>query len=123
MQYTIDVLDGYIKAEMKNRETAEETRTFVEAIIAALAEHKLPRVLISIRSSRPVFKVEKYGLSDALSHAMQIKGLKVAFVSDAREVAMSQEYIVLLARQRGLAFKTFDSEAAATKWLLSDEAA
>lgn len=121
MHYTIDVLPGYIRAQMTHRETAEETRSFVQAILAALREHKLPRVLISIRSSRPVFKVEDYGLSDALSQAAQIEGLRVAFVADARELVMSQEYIALLARQRGLAFQSFDKETAATAWLLSDE--
>jgi hypothetical protein len=33
---------------------------------------------------------------------------------------MSQEYIALLGRQRGLRFETFDSEQAALAWLLAD---
>jgi hypothetical protein len=42
-------------------------------------------------------------------------GLRVAFIADSREMAMSQEYIALPARQRGLDFRTFDDEPA---WLL-----
>jgi hypothetical protein len=32
---------------------------------------------------------------------------------------MSQQYIALLGKQRGLKFETFDSEAAALAWLTS----
>lgn len=44
-------------------------------------------------------------------------GLRVAFISDSRELALSQEYIELIAKQRGLAFRTFASEKAAVEWL------
>jgi hypothetical protein len=116
MRYTIDVHPGYLKAEMCDRETGEETRSFVEAILAALRSHKLPRLLISVRSSRPVFKVEQYGLSDALVQVAGT-GLRVAFIADTKEIAMSQQYIALLAQQRGLEFRTFDSEQEAVAWL------
>lgn len=119
MRYTIDIHAGYLKAEMRERETGEETRAFVEAILAALREHKLPRLLISVRSSRPVFKVEQYGLSEALVQVAGT-GLRVAFIADSKEVAMSQQYIALLAQQRGLDFKTFDDEPAAVAWLLRE---
>ena len=69
------------------------------------------------RDSRPVFKVEEWKLSAALDKVMSIAGLQVAFISDTREVQMSQQYIALLGRQRGLKFETFDSEPAAVAWL------
>ena len=116
MRYTIDVHSGYIKAEMRERETGEETRTFVEGILAALRQHKLARLLISVRASRPVFKVEQYGLSEALVHVAGT-GLRVAFIADSKEVAMSQEYIALLGQQRGLDFRTFATEQEAIDWL------
>jgi hypothetical protein len=59
-------------------------------------------VLISIRSSRPVFRVEEWNL----------------FVADTRDIGMSQEYIVLLAQQRGLPFRAFSGEKDAAGWLL-----
>jgi hypothetical protein len=96
MRYTIDVHPGYIRAEMREREAGEETRAFVEAILAALRQHKLQRLLISVRASRPVFKVEQYGLSEALLQVAG-SGLRVAFISDTRETAMSQEYIAATA--------------------------
>lgn len=109
-----------MKAEMVERETAAETAEFVQAIVAALRSQPLLRVLISIRQSRPVFKVEEWKLSEALDQVMSIAGLRVAFVADTREVAMSQEYIALLGRQRGLEFEAFSTEPAALAWLLRD---
>ncbi len=119
MRYKIEPQAGYLKAEMVERDTAEETAAFVEAIVEALRAGRADRLLVSIRSSRPVFKVEEWKLSAALDKVMSIAGLKVAFIADVREVQMSQEYIALLGRQRGLQFESFDSEAAALAWLTS----
>ena len=117
MRYSIESREGYLKAEMTERDTAAETAQFVEAIVAELRARGAKKVLISIRHSRPVFKVEEWKLSAALDKVMSIPGLQVAFSSDTRELQMSQQYIALLARQRGLDFQAFDSEAAAVTWL------
>jgi len=119
VRYTIEPKSGYLKAEMVERDTSAETAEFVQAIVSALGTHQVSRVLISIRSSRPVFKVEQWKLSAALDKVMSIAGLKVAFIADTREVQMSQEYIALLGRQRGLQFESFDSEPEALAWLTS----
>jgi hypothetical protein len=118
MRYSIDVHPGYIKAEMRERETGEETRAFVGALLAALRQHKIARVLISVRDSRPVFKVEDWGFSDAIAQVLG-SGLRVAFIADSKEVAMSQEYIALLGRQKGLDFRNFAAEPDAVAWLRS----
>jgi hypothetical protein len=117
MQYTIEELSGYLKAEMVERETAAETAEFVDAIVAALRSKGIFKLLISIRRSRPVFKVEDWNLSEALEKVMSIPGLRVAFISDTRELGMSQDYIAFLARQRGLQFEAFATEQAALAWL------
>ena len=119
MRYSIEQQQGYLKAEMTERDTAAETAEFVEAIVVALREHAADKLLISIRKSRPVFKVEEWKLSAALDKVMSIAGLQVAFIADTREVQMSQEYIALLGRQRGLKFQTFESEITAVTWLTS----
>lgn len=123
MQFTIEKRAGYLKAEMLERDTAEETKQFVMAIGAELKKGGTPRVLISTRRSRPLYKVESWDLSSALEQLVALKErLRVAFVSDSRELALSHEYIELLARQRGLAFRTFANEPAAIAWLTEDTA-
>jgi hypothetical protein len=120
VQYKIELCAGYLKAEMVERDTAQETGEFVNAILDALRSHRVFKVLISIRSSRPVFKVEEWNLSGALDQLKGLPGLKVAFIADTKEISMSQEYIALLAQQRGLAFQAFGAEKAAVAWLLED---
>jgi hypothetical protein len=73
-------------------------------------------VLISVRESRPVFKVEEWGFSDAISKVLGTR-LRVAFIADSKEVAMSQDYIALLGRQKGFHFRSFAAEAEAVEWL------
>jgi hypothetical protein len=120
VQYHIEVLPGYIKAEMVERDTAAETQEFVTAILQALRSSRIFKVLISIRSSRPVFKVEEWNLSSVMEELMRLPALKVAFIADTKEISLSQEYIALLAQQRGLAFRAFSAEKAALGWLLEE---
>jgi hypothetical protein len=120
VQYKIEPCAGYLKAEMVERDTAEETGEFVNAILDALRSHRIFKVLVSLRSSRPVFKVEQWNLSGALDQLTGMPGLKVAFIADTKEIRMSQEYIALLAQQRGLAFRAFGAEKAAVAWLLEN---
>ena len=102
---------------MRSRETAEETRDFVAAILEGLRTHGVSRVLISIRDSRALFKIEDWKLSEAIDEAVRIGRIRVAFIADAEDVRMSQQYIALVGRQRGLDFEAFGSEQTAVAWL------
>lgn len=109
--------DGVLLAEMIERETAEETTQFVDGVVAALREHRANRVLISVISSRPLFKVEEWKLSTAIEAIKQIEGFRVAFVADAKEVKMSQEYICMLLTQRGIQCRVCADTTEALAWL------
>jgi hypothetical protein len=117
MRFTIAQREGYLLAEMHQRETSEETAEFVRGIVAGLAEHGAARLLISVHNSRPIYKVEDWGLSDALTRIARIPGLRIAFIADTKEMRMAQEYIRLLVVQRGIAALNFESEAEALAWL------
>lgn len=105
---------------MRERDSAEETREFVQAILEALKAHRVGRILISIQASRALFKVEQWSFSEAVEQAIRIANVQVAFVADSKDVRMSQQYIALLARQRGLRFEAFDSEPDAVAWLVQE---
>ena len=115
MRYSIEMLEGYLRAEMLERETPEETREFGEALFAAMQEKAASRVLVLVRSSRPIFRVEEYQLSGFLQ---RMPDAKVAVVSDSRELAASHEYIQLIAGQKGVALRAFPTEQSALEWLL-----
>jgi hypothetical protein len=117
VQFKIELRSGYLKAEMTERDTAAQTAEFVAALIAELRASRVPRALVLERRSRPVFKVEEWKYSEALAQLAKIHGLRVAFVSDTRELGLAQDYIAFLGRQRGLAFEAFGSEDAALAWL------
>jgi hypothetical protein len=120
MRYTIEPRDGYLRGELIDRQTPEETREFGEALHAAMREKGVGRLLVVVRSSLPVFRVEEYRLSDFLNRMSAIPGAKIAVVSDSRELAAAHEYVQLIASQRGFALRAFSGEPAAIRWLASD---
>ena len=117
MRYKIELHEGYLLAEMTDRETSEETAEFVRALMAGLVEHKADRLLISVQRSRPIYKVEGWGLSGAIEALRAIPGFRVAFIADSHEMMMAQQYIALLLGQRGIATRTCNAEAEALAWL------
>lgn len=108
---------GILLAEMIERETAEETARFVEGLFAALREHGGNKVLISVVRSRSLFKVEDWKLSAAVDTIKGIPGFRVAFIADSKEVSMSQDYICMLLKQRGIDGRAFQSMEKARAWL------
>ena len=116
MQYRISVEPGYLKAELFNRRTAEETRAFLQAVAAEGVRHSLRRGLISVRDSVAIFSLERYGFSAFLDLARQISD-RVALTGDSRELRLAQEYAAMLARWRGINVQAFRDEAGAVDWL------
>jgi len=107
----------YVRAEIVGRETAEETAVFLQEVLAALREHKLSRLLMVVRESRAIFKVEDYGLSEYFKAMTGQARARVALVGDSSESFAAHGYIELLARQRGLSVRAFRDEAGALEWL------
>jgi len=112
---------GHLRCELFNRQTAEETRKFLEAVLAGAKEHRLPLVLIRVRNSVPIFTIERYGLSDYLDRAFRSK-YRIALVGDTAELRIAQQYIATIARMRGVRLRAFGDEAGAVAWLRSGDA-
>jgi hypothetical protein len=123
MKYTIEARDGYLHAVVHGRDTAEQMREFLLAVHAACQEHALSRILISVRQSRAVFKPEEYGLAGDLSgyaERLVTPQCQIAVVGDTHEVNSANEYIEMVARQRGVNLRAFRDERAARRWLTSE---
>jgi hypothetical protein len=116
MHFTIEPQQGYLRAVLWERETAQEMREFLVAVSAACHEHECSKVVMVVRRSRPAFKPEDYGLttyaSDLVTSACQ-----VAVVGDTDELHVAHEYIEMAARQEHINARAFRSEAAALRWL------
>lgn len=116
MRYQMIAEPRYLRASLFNRQTAEQTREFLAAIASECLRLKCYRVLISVRGSRPIFTLEKYGFSSFVELALKYSG-KFAVLTDSSEVRIAHEYAVMLARLRGIDARTFRDEAAAVAWL------
>jgi hypothetical protein len=116
MQLRIVRETGYLRAELRGRETPEQMREALSAILAACRERGVSRLLISTRASRPLFKVQEFGLASFLGEMSA--ACKVALVAENQELRAADEYMATMAQQRKLAVRAFGSEAAAARWLL-----
>ena len=117
MQLTTRLLGDVLRVDIRQRQTAEETREIAERAFAERERAGVLRILLVTRDSRPIFKVEEYGLSAILERIAAIPGLRVASLSDDSALHAAHEYIELIARQRGVAYRAFTKEADALAWL------
>ncbi len=116
MGYKITLDRGVLRAELFSRETVEETKTFFRAIVSASRESQCPCILISVRSSKPIFQVERHGLIEYFRELAVTPSRRIALLGDSRDLQLSHEYVELIARQHGLAVRSFLDETAAYQW-------
>lgn len=124
MKYSIQQKGDHLHAELQNRETAAEMRTFLLAVKQACRENGQCNVLLSVRDSRAVFKAEEYGLTGDLRGYLAdlvTPGCRVALVGDSIELHHAHDYVVLVARQQGINARAFRDPRAALEWLRSAE--
>lgn len=106
-----------LRVALEGRETAAQTRQFSETIFAEREKRGVTLVLLVVSKSRPIFKVEEYGLSGMLERIRAVPGMRVAVVADDRELHAAHQYIEVLAAQRGVAYRAFTVEREALDWL------
>jgi len=116
MRFTVDLRQGYLKAELVGRQTADDMREFLHAVQAACRQHGCPKILMAVRSSRVMFKPEDYGLSTYVPELVS-PACQVALLGDSQELHAAHEYIELVARQQSINARAFRDEASALRWL------
>src|SRR5882762_197240 len=116
MGYKITLDRGVLRAELFGRETVEETRTFFQAIVSASRESRSPCILISVRSSKPIFQLERHGLIEYFRELAATSSRRIALLGDSRDLQLSHEYVEFIARQHGLIVRSFPDETAAYRW-------
>ena len=119
MHFTFKQAQGYLRAELFGRQTVEETLEFIEALSAEARKSDSTRILVSVRNSRPIFKVEQYGISEQFRQLSNNKQLRVALLADSDEVRASHQYIEVLASQQGAKVRAFRDQARAIDWLVA----
>ena len=120
MKYSIEAREGHLHAALYERDTAGEMREFQLAVHAACQQHAQPKILISVRRSRAMFKPEDYGLNgNTRGYVTELvtPACQVALVGDTDELNSANEYIELVARQQGINVRAFRDERSALRWL------
>jgi hypothetical protein len=116
LRFSVEPRAGYLLARLSGRDSADEMRAFLLAVHEACRRHECPRILMSIRASRAVFRAEDYGLS-GYANQLATPACQIALVGDTPELNAAHEYIEVVARQQGLNVRAFRSDAAAEGWL------
>jgi hypothetical protein len=122
--FTIEARGDHLFAELRGRESAADMRAFLEAVKEACRANACPRILISVRESRPVFKAEDYGLAGAVqgyAASLATPECRIALIGDTSEHHHAHEYVELVARQQRVNAKAFRGEGEALAWLRASE--
>jgi hypothetical protein len=119
MRFAVRHIGNYLRGDLYERETAEETQEFLHAVAEEATKTGVDRVLISVHASRPIFRVQSFGLPEFFKTAAARPAHRIAIVADSYEGRLAQQYVVTVARQRGLNVRSFRSDEAAADWLQS----
>src|SRR5262245_55036581 len=117
MLYKITVEPDYLRAELFNRETMEETRAFLQIVATAALKHGRSSVLMSVHSSNPVFTVERSGFLAYFKKLAEDPEHRIALLGDSAELGISHQYVELIGHQHGVNVQSFRDEAAALRWI------
>ena len=117
MRYHFSIVQDCLRAEMVGRDTVEETQEFIAAVADEARKHGSPRILIFVRRSRPIFRVEQYRISEQFRVLAANPAVHVALVADTDELRAAHGYIEVLAAQNGASVRAFRDEAGAIEWL------
>ena len=117
MHFHFELMQDHLRAELFGRQTAEETLEFVQALVAEARKSAEARILIWVRNSRPIFKLEQYKVPERFRQLASARGVRVALLADSDEVRASHQYLEVLAAQQGAALRAFRDEPRALGWL------
>src|SRR5258708_30848116 len=93
-------MGDYLRADLLERETVEETEEFLTAVKEAGLQHPSCRILIFVYSPQAMFRVERYHASAFLDELAARPWFKVALAAKHFEVRLVHQYVELLARLR-----------------------
>lgn|SRR5258708_387039 len=110
-------MGDYLRADLLERETVEETEEFLTAVKEAGLQHPSCRILIFVYSPQAMFRVERYHASAFLDELAARPWFKVALAAKHFEVRLVHQYVELLARFRRADLRSFADEHAAIEWL------
>ncbi len=120
MKYRIQARGTHLYAELTGRESSHDMREFLLAVKDACLHNACPRILLSIKDSRAMFKAEDYGLTGQMGgyvSEMITPSCRIALIGDSSDLNYAHEYIEVVARQQQVNVRAFRTAASAIQWL------
>ena len=118
MKYRIAVEGDFLRADLYDRVTLDESRVFLRAVRARQGTFGGRRILMAVWRSAPLFRTNGHGsVLDDFRAIAPDDGYRIALLADSRPLRLSHEYLEGLARARGIGLRSFVNEAFARKWL------
>lgn len=117
MFYRISPESDFLRAELYDRRTAEETREFLEVVAHSALKHRTAQILIVVRSSNPIFTLGRSIFFEQLRPLVTNASHRIALLGNSQELVWSHQYIEMLGRQMGINVRSFSDEPAALRWL------
>src|SRR6267142_514619 len=84
---------------------------------ASALKHARSAILMSVRSSNPVFTVERSGFLAYFKKLAEDPEHRIALLGDSEELGISHQYFELIGRQHGVNVQSFRDGAAALRWI------
>ncbi len=116
MKYVITLESDYLRAELFDHGTVEDTKIFLRAVFWASVEYLRGRVLIHVRSSRPFLSAES---DDAFGYIRRIgryRTNRIALLGDIAESSL-RRYLAARAGWQNVNLRCFSDESKALHWL------
>jgi hypothetical protein len=118
MKHRISREADYLRAELLDRNTPEETLEFLRAVVQESLRHRCPQVLVCVRSSATaVFAIQRYEVLTYFNLLKSDPSHKIAIVGSTLELGMTHDYIQTLAVRHGINVRSFLDEEAALHWI------
>lgn len=120
MLYKISIEPDYLRADLFNRETVNETQEFFDVVANTALQHKRSRILISVHASNPLFTVERSGFFTRFRNLSTDPSHKIALVADTEELGFSHQYIEALGKQQGMNVRNFRDDVSGLAWFKTE---
>ena len=117
MQFTIDADEEFFRVKLWGRDTDSPPSRVCAAVLSESRKLALNRILIELDQKSPLSPTSQFALVSRLPEIGFTHQHKIALVHRAPAMQNANEFINVVAGNRGLNVRNFPSVDAATAWL------
>src|SRR5258706_711737 len=121
MVYTIKLETDYLRADLFNRETPEESREFFDQVANLALRNRRHHILIWVHSSSALFAVERSGFFTQMRGLSADPAHKIGLLADTTEQGYAHDYLESLGAMHGVNVRHFADQSSAIAWFRANE--